>query len=278
MLGARYAFGEFTELGVAGVTQTSSLVGISNETLHEEIFFQDQGVSGRIDTEFSLSSYLTSDDPLLKVGAFAFELDRDFGWFEPEVSKHIRLVLMSGPPVPYLQWQGGDGWSNYVPLKATHAMECPEDYDEKVIYATSTPKVCFDTSKIDPIRSSYIPEGEYSSVSLFNKTNWFFIIEQCHDDPECADPAEIASFLEDKVIWTGEYTRFVNSANSHAMKNFVDGKHASPYLGRIPTAQGQYTLESGVTKSLSFLIRKQTVETDYGWLLGGVQVIKDSHY
>ena len=137
---------------------------------------QDFNVSGIIDTEFSLSSWWDVDDPVLKPGAFAYELKEDLSWMDPDVRNYIRLILISGPPVPYLQWEGGDGWSNYVPLKATEAMECPQDYDPKVILATSTPKVCFDTSKIDPIRSSYIPEGEYSSVSLFNKTNWFFTI------------------------------------------------------------------------------------------------------
>lgn len=93
-------------------------------------------------------------------------------------------------------------------------MKCPKDYYEnfktlyKDIFMTSDPSFCFDTSKIDPIKTKKIEEDE-----SFLKTCWFLVVEECQDQPECASPEEIKSYVDSHMIWSTEYGKFVDAKN-----------------------------------------------------------------
>ena len=158
-----------------------------------------------------MGSFEHTDLSVLTDGATAYEeveneYDEDPKWSDPKVMKHLRLKLVSGPPIPYLQYDYGD---NRVPVKSVEAMECPEDWESNAtIYGTSWPVICFDTTKIDPIQTTYMGED----LEFYRKTSWFFIIEECRDKPEneCASPDEIKQFVETHIIWSGEYSRYVN--------------------------------------------------------------------
>ena len=163
---------------------------------------------------------------MLTEGVTAYLLedyDNDsISWVDPNLLKHLRLKLYSGPPVPFGQYSWGPDVA-MVPVKSVDAMECPEDHASiETMYQACYPSVCFDTSKIDPISSRYLP-GDEGYVS----TNWFFVIEECRDKPECASTEEIAKFLESHMVWSGEYAKFLDAQNQDAMSSFLNGEQES---------------------------------------------------
>lgn len=185
VIGAIYLGKEFMRLGVAGVKTTETLIAPTKDTL-DDVFYLGSKLAGPITSSLDIYKVKKGGNVLTE-GVTAYLLEDyendSISWVDPDLLKHLRLKLLSGPPVPFGQYSWGPDVA-MVPVKSVEAMECPEDHASiETMYQACYPSVCFDTSKIDPISSRYLP-GDEGYVS----TNWFFVIEECRDKPECAKP------------------------------------------------------------------------------------------